>query len=82
MATLAHKIAKWTTQQTFDALPAEVVHEVKRRVIDSIGCALGAYHSAPATIARAKATRCCSPPESWAGRRSNRRLIFKSFVTS
>ncbi len=55
MPTLAHKIARWTTQQTFDTLPTAVVHEVKRRVVDSIGCALGAYRSQPATIARAKA---------------------------
>jgi 2-methylcitrate dehydratase len=32
-----------------------VIHEVKRRTIDSIGCALGAYHTPPGRIARAKA---------------------------
>ncbi len=55
MATLASKLASWTRQQNFEKLPPETVHEVKRRVIDSIGCALGAYHEPPAQIARAKA---------------------------
>src|SRR5204862_7044316 len=33
------------------------VHEVKRRVIDSIGCALGAWHTEPCAIARRVAAR-------------------------
>ena len=55
MATLASKLATWTLGQSYEKLPAETVHEVKRRVIDSIGCALGAYHKPPGQIARAKA---------------------------
>ena len=38
MATLASKLAHWTLQQSYEKLPAETVHEVERRVIDSIGC--------------------------------------------
>jgi len=45
MATFAHRL-------TFADLPSDVVHEVKRRVIDSIGCALGAFDSDPCRIAR------------------------------
>jgi 2-methylcitrate dehydratase len=39
---------------TFDvgALPASVVHQTKRTLIDTIGCALGGFHSEPARIAR------------------------------
>ncbi len=55
MATLASKLANWTLAQSYEKLPAETVHEVKRRVLDSIGCALGAYHKPPGKIARAKA---------------------------
>lgn len=40
---------------TYEALPAEVVHECKRRVIDTLGCALGAYHDEPCRIARSLA---------------------------
>ncbi|MBQ26755.1 MAG: 2-methylcitrate dehydratase [Nitrospiraceae bacterium] len=33
-------------------LAPEVVHEVKRRVLDSLGCAIGAWNAAPCRIAR------------------------------
>jgi len=52
MTTVAEKMATFAHRLSFDDLPPEVVHEVKRRVIDSIGCALGAYDSAPCRIAR------------------------------
>lgn len=34
------------------ALPAEVVHEAKRLVLDTLGCAIGAYASEPGEIVR------------------------------
>ncbi|MDX9972170.1 MAG: MmgE/PrpD family protein [FCB group bacterium] len=52
MDTLARTIAHWVAQVSFGDLPHYTLHEAKRRVLDSIGCALGAYRSAPATIAR------------------------------
>lgn len=55
MATLARKIAQWANNLTYDKLDDAAIHEVKRRVIDSIGCALGAYNANPVKIARAKA---------------------------
>ncbi|MHC4610176.1 MAG: MmgE/PrpD family protein, partial [Planctomycetota bacterium] len=55
MVTIGKRIAKWVAGQSYDMLPAETIHEVKRRVIDSIGTALGAYNAAPARIARAVA---------------------------
>jgi 2-methylcitrate dehydratase len=50
--TLAHQLAEYACSLQFEDLSKEVVHEVKRRVIDSIGCALGAWHEEPCTIAR------------------------------
>ncbi len=52
MATLGHRIAEWVATTSYSDLPAHTVHEAKRRVLDSIGCCLGAYRSAPAVIAR------------------------------
>ena len=52
MTTLAEKMATFAQRLAFDDLPRDVVHEVKRRVIDSIGCALGAFDSDPCRIAR------------------------------
>lgn len=55
--TLAERMAKYATSLRFEQLPAEVVHEAKRVVIDSMGVALGAYNEAPCVIARRVATR-------------------------
>ncbi|OGQ60282.1 MAG: hypothetical protein A3J24_06785 [Deltaproteobacteria bacterium RIFCSPLOWO2_02_FULL_53_8] len=52
-STIAQAIAKFGLGLRFDRLPDPVVHEVKRRVIDSLGCAIGAYDSPPALAARA-----------------------------
>jgi len=50
--TLAEQLAGFSVGLKFDDLPAAVVHEIKRRVIDSIGCALGAWNAEPCVIAR------------------------------
>src|SRR5580700_3087724 len=50
--TLAHRLAEYACSLQFEDLSKEVVHEVKRRVIDSIGCALGAWNEEPCVIAR------------------------------
>ncbi len=50
--TLAHRLAAYAHQLSFDKLPKEVVHEAKRVVIDSFGTALGAYHEEPVAAAR------------------------------
>jgi 2-methylcitrate dehydratase len=50
--TLAHQLAHYACSLQFEDLSKEVVHEVKRRVIDSIGCALGAWNEEPCVIAR------------------------------
>src|SRR5438094_10308824 len=40
--TLAERLADYAGTVSFHRLPSEVVHEVKRRLLDSVGCALGA----------------------------------------
>ena len=62
--TIAQRMAQWANALKFEDLPEKTVHEVKRRVIDSIATCLGAYHSAPARIARAKAMAVTDPPPS------------------
>lgn len=56
MATLGRRIAQWVHNLSYEELPQQTVHETKRRVLDSIGCCLGAYRSEPGTIARDVAT--------------------------
>src|SRR5258706_6916833 len=54
---LAHRLADYAVGLKFENLPAAVVHEVKRRVIDSLGCALGAWDAEPCVIARRVASK-------------------------
>src|SRR5437667_1255018 len=50
--TLAHQLASYASSFRFEDLSKEVVHEVKRRILDSLGCALGAWNEEPCIIAR------------------------------
>src|SRR5947208_11114350 len=50
--TLAHQLADYACALNFEDLSPEVVREVKRRVIDSLACALGAWDDEPCWIAR------------------------------
>jgi 2-methylcitrate dehydratase len=50
--TLAHQLAQFACSLRFEDLSSNVVHEVKRRLIDSLGCALGAWKEEPCAIAR------------------------------
>ena len=51
-STLAERLAHYSREVSYRTLPSEVVHEVKRRLIDTFACALGGWESAPAKIAR------------------------------
>ena len=50
--TLAHQLADFACSLNYEDLSPEVVQEVKRRVIDSLGCAIGAWNQEPCMIAR------------------------------
>ena len=50
--TLAHQLADYACALRFEDLSKHVVREVKRRVLDSLGCALGAWSEEPCAIAR------------------------------
>jgi 2-methylcitrate dehydratase len=52
MKTVAEQLSLFAAGLDYSDLPSEVVHEVKRRVIDALGCALGADGSPPAVMAQ------------------------------
>ncbi len=52
MVTMGRRIARWVRAQRYERLDERTVHEVKRRLIDSIACCLGAYRSNPARVTR------------------------------
>jgi 2-methylcitrate dehydratase len=52
MTDLSQRIAAYAHGLTFEDIPAEVVHQTKRTILDTIGCAFGGYDSKPGRIAR------------------------------
>ncbi|MGH8056473.1 MAG: MmgE/PrpD family protein [Candidatus Entotheonellia bacterium] len=45
-------LSAYACRLSYDDLPPEVVHQVKRTVIDTLGCALGGFDAEPSQIAR------------------------------
>ncbi|MCS7168581.1 MAG: MmgE/PrpD family protein [Gemmatales bacterium] len=60
--TLAERLACYASRLRYEDLPPQVVHEVKRRFIDSFATALGAWHAEAHQIARRCALRIRSLP--------------------
>lgn len=50
-------IVEVATRLGFADLPADLVHDCKRRIVDTIGCAIAAFDEEPVRIARAVAMR-------------------------
>jgi len=53
--TISEKLGTYAATLKYKDLPAEVVHQVKRTIIDTLGCAFGGYHSEPSKIAQSLA---------------------------
>src|ERR1043166_2948905 len=52
MQTIAQHLGAYAASLRFEMLPAEVVHQTKRMIVDTLGCALGGYAGEPCRIAR------------------------------
>ncbi len=50
--SISRQMARFTLDLQYDDLPADVVHEVKRYLYDSIGCAFGGFYTRDAQIMR------------------------------
>src|SRR5437763_16227866 len=59
---LADRFARYAERLRFEDLPANVVHETKRRFIDSFATAVGAMDSDAFAIAKRCAARVTSQP--------------------
>ncbi len=42
-SSIAHQFARYGLRLSYDLLPENVIHQAKRSLLDSLGCALGAY---------------------------------------
>ncbi len=50
--TISQQIAEFAVKLKYEDLPENVVHEVKRYLYDSVGCAYGGYHTKDVNILR------------------------------
>lgn len=57
-------LSDYAIQLTNEKIPQEAVHQVKRLLIDSLGCAMGAYLADPSRIARSHALEVTANPGS------------------
>ncbi len=60
MPTLAEKMGAYAATLQYEDLPPVVVHQCKRMIVDTIGCALGGFDSEPSRIAREHAATITS----------------------
>lgn len=70
MDQLTEQIASYAASLNYKDLRTEAIHAVKRSVVDSIGCAIGAFSAEPVKAARSVATRVtCTTPATLIGTR-------------
>ena len=62
MDAMIERLADYAVGLRYEELPGEALHECKRRLIDTLGCAVGGFDSQPAAIARAVARRASGEP--------------------
>ena len=67
-------IANFVNDLRYSDLPAAVVHDCKRRIIDTLGCGLGALETEPSRIARKVALRASAAPGAYVLGTSHRTL--------
>jgi len=58
--TLVDSLSDYAASLTFADVPTDVVRHAKRMLIDTLGCAIGGYPSAPSAMARALAATVSS----------------------
>ncbi|MFQ5734545.1 MAG: MmgE/PrpD family protein [Planctomycetaceae bacterium] len=60
--TLAERIADYASRLRFEDLDDATIHEVKRRLLDSLACACGAYRAPAVQVGRRVAMRVTAEP--------------------
>ena len=60
---IARELAEYAASLRFEDLPAEVVHQTKRLVLDTLGCALGGVPSETGRVLREFASEAGHPGE-------------------
>lgn len=61
--SIARELAKRVLEFSFDEIPPEVIHQTKRLMLDTLGCAIGGYDSEASKIIQLFARECGHPGE-------------------
>ena len=63
MGTIVESLSDYAAALRFDDLPPDVVHQAKRLLIDTLGCAIGGFSGEPSVMARelAESVSCRQP---------------------
>ncbi len=77
---LADEIARYAIDLSFDDLSDHAVRTVKQRLVDSLGCGLGAFHAPPAVNGRAYASSLPAGPSTLLGTRARTTSDVAAFV--
>src|SRR5215475_5807849 len=62
MDSTTEYLSDYACRLTYEDLSSEAIHQVKRTLVDSLGCAVAAFDSEPASIARRIASRVQGNP--------------------
>ena len=57
MRPLAQQLADYSARTNYQDLGKEIVHEIKRRLLDALGCVYGSFNERPAVLARRVASQ-------------------------
>src|SRR5207245_7344046 len=49
---LAQKLSEYVVSIEYSDIPQEVIYEAKKRIVDGLGCAIGAFKAEPVAIAK------------------------------
>ena len=58
---LAEKLSEYVHSSNYEVVPESVIHETKKRIIDSLGCGIGAFNEGPVKISRKVAEAARDP---------------------
>lgn len=64
MKGVIYQLARFISNATYQQIPAEIVHETKRVILDSVGCALAGMSTDKGRLSIELARRLGGPPES------------------
>ena len=62
MDRILDTLSDYAVSISYEKLPESVIHQVKQRLIDTMGCAMGSYNEIPPRIARAHALEATATP--------------------